>query len=838
VNTLPLQDILSANPFSVGGKTPIIEVLTLMERQHISCVLAVDADARPTGIFTEQDAVHLMATAADLNGIEMAAVMHQPVFTLPADVDYRDAYRQMSALGYRHLAVVDAAGRLIGVVSEGDFLHHLGMEYLVELKTVACAMTTNPLTLPETASLAEAVALLEAHHASCVIVARDDAPIGILTERDLVHLARQNLDLAATLLVNVMCAPVRSIAADYPLQDAIQQMEQAGIRRLAVLDGARLVGLVTRHDIVKTLQGRYIEYLQETINRQRLEMSRSQEQIHDVQQRLHTLSLLEQISDAIFVADAYTAELIEVNAQACRSLGYTRDALLGMKAMDLESGITDLDSWQAFLDELTNNDAWTLDTHHRRSDGSLLPVQIKARRIHSNARDYVVCVARDVSRTRQLDAQLELQIHALNAAGNAIVITDTEPRILWANAAFSALTSYSLEEALGQKPAELVSSGKQDRTFYQQMWETILDGEVWHGELVNKRKDGRLYDEDLTITPVRLSTKDGVIKHGDASDSKHEISHFIAVKQDITARKAEECTLRKSEAHFRLFYEHAPVAYESLDAGGRILEVNDEWLRQFGYPREQVIGRFIGDFLASGQDAVFKDRFSEFLRDGAIRKVEYDFIHHDGSIVTVAVDGLVDRDEQGRFKRTQCVLHNITARKQMEQELRYLAATDVLTGLANRRHFLDQMRLALARHQRHGTPTALLMIDLDWFKHVNDRYGHAVGDDVLQHFAHIIQASLRRIDLLGRLGGEEFAILLPDTEATGAYEFAERIRQHAAKDPATTQAGNVKVTLSIGVTAFSPLDTDTDVILARADRALYRAKENGRNRVELEALRH
>ena len=326
--------------------------------------------------------------------------------------------------------------------------------------------------MPETASLAEAVALLEAHHASCVIVARDDAPIGILTERDLVHLARQNLDLAATLLVNVMCAPVRSIAADYPLQDAIQQMEQAGIRRLAVLDGARLVGLVTRHDIVKTLQGRYIEYLQETINRQRLEMSRSQEQIHDVQQRLHTLSLMEQISDAIFVADAYTAELIEVNAQACRSLGYTREALLGMKAMDLESGITDLDSWQAFLDELTNNDAWTLDTHHRRSDGSLLPVQIKARRVHSNARDYVVCVARDVSRTRQLDAQLELQIHALNAAGNAIVITDTEPRILWANAAFSALTGYSLEEALGQKPAELVllcqisrgTSGRHDDT--------------------------------------------------------------------------------------------------------------------------------------------------------------------------------------------------------------------------------------------------------------------------------------------------------------------------------------------------------------------------------------
>jgi diguanylate cyclase (GGDEF)-like protein len=231
---------------------------------------------------------------------------------------------------------------------------------------------------------------------------------------------------------------------------------------------------------------------------------------------------------------------------------------------------------------------------------------------------------------------------------------------------------------------------------------------------------------------------------------------------------------------------------------------------------------------------MLKTRFADFLRDGAVRKAEYDFLHHDGSIVTISVDGLVNCDEHGNFTRTQCVLHNITAHKRMEQELRYLAATDALTGLANRRHFLDQMRLALARHHRHETPTALLMLDLDWFKRVNDQYGHAVGDEVLRNFADVVQASLRNIDLLGRLGGEEFSILLPDTDATGAYEFAERVRQRAASQPVQTLAGEVTVTLSIGATSFVPQDKNTDVILARADRALYRAKENGRNRVELE----
>jgi diguanylate cyclase (GGDEF)-like protein len=144
------------------------------------------------------------------------------------------------------------------------------------------------------------------------------------------------------------------------------------------------------------------------------------------------------------------------------------------------------------------------------------------------------------------------------------------------------------------------------------------------------------------------------------------------------------------------------------------------------------------------------------------------------------------------------------------------------------------MRLALARHQRHDIPTALLMLDLDWFKQVNDRYGHAVGDEVLQHFSHITQSSLRRIDLLGRLGGEEFAVLLPDTHADGAFEFAERLRDLTASEPAHTQAGDIVVTVSIGVTTFAAHDKNIDVILARADLALYRAKANGRNRVELE----
>jgi diguanylate cyclase (GGDEF)-like protein/PAS domain S-box-containing protein len=292
--------------------------------------------------------------------------------------------------------------------------------------------------------------------------------------------------------------------------------------------------------------------------------------------------------------------------------------------------------------------------------------------------------------------------------------------------------------------------------------------------------------------------------------------------------------LRQSEERFRLLYERAPVAYQSLDAEGRILEVNDAWLAQLGYPREAVIGQNISAFLAPGQEELQQDCLSQLLAAGAQHGTEFDMVRRDGSLVIVEVVSHVGRDAEGRFKQTHCVLHNITERKSLERRLAHLAATDPLTGLANRRHFLDQMGLALARQHRHDTPTALLMLDLDWFKRVNDQYGHATGDEVLRHVSAVMTTSLRRIDLLGRLGGEEFAILLPDTGADGAHEFAERLRQWVAAQPARTESGEIPVTLSIGVTPFSQQDGNIDSILARADRALYRAKVNGRNRAELE----
>lgn len=168
----------------------------------------------------------------------------------------------------------------------------------------------------------------------------------------------------------------------------------------------------------------------------------------------------------------------------------------------------------------------------------------------------------------------------------------------------------------------------------------------------------------------------------------------------------------------------------------------------------------------------------------------------------------------------------------LNARLSRLANTDALTGATSRRHFLQLMALELVRSQRHGLDLCVLSLDLDHFKHVNDTHGHAAGDAVLKHFANLIRGALRQTDVFGRLGGEEFSILLAQTTAQGGLQMAERIRAAVASNPVVWEGVPIPVTVSIGGTHWRSLDLPTvDHLLATSDQVLYQAKHQGRNRV-------
>lgn len=173
---------------------------------------------------------------------------------------------------------------------------------------------------------------------------------------------------------------------------------------------------------------------------------------------------------------------------------------------------------------------------------------------------------------------------------------------------------------------------------------------------------------------------------------------------------------------------------------------------------------------------------------------------------------------------------DITARKQTEAALRQLSQHDPLTGVANRRHFFERATEEFARARRFGRSLSFIMLDIDWFKRVNDRWGHAAGDMVLKNLCDTAAATLRQIDLFARIGGEEFAVLLPDTDADGAFLLAERLRQNVAAQAVAEGGDSITYTISSGVATLAPEDVTAESALKRADVALYEAKGAGRNR--------
>jgi diguanylate cyclase (GGDEF)-like protein len=178
------------------------------------------------------------------------------------------------------------------------------------------------------------------------------------------------------------------------------------------------------------------------------------------------------------------------------------------------------------------------------------------------------------------------------------------------------------------------------------------------------------------------------------------------------------------------------------------------------------------------------------------------------------------------------VLHDVTTIRQLEQQLRQDATTDPLTQLANRRRFMEVATAEQERARRHGRPVSLAMIDVDYFKRVNDQHGHAAGDDVLRRVAAVLSAGLRTTDMVARFGGEEFVVILAETERDGAAIAAERLRAAVEATRIETAASELAVTVSIGIATAVGTDVDIEPLIAAADAALYRAKHNGRNRCE------
>ena len=248
----------------------------------------------------------------------------------------------------------------------------------------------------------------------------------------------------------------------------------------------------------------------------------------------------------------------------------------------------------------------------------------------------------------------------------------------------------------------------------------------------------------------------------------------------------------------------------TAEADGRertLVYANPAFLRLTGYGAEEVVGAAV-DLLPAGEAT-------------AKRK--------DGRTILLHTDTAAIRDDRQRITHQVSIHRDVTSRKRAERELSMLAFTDALTGLANHRRFHDALRAEVARAERYGRDLSVALLDIDQFKQINDTLGHAVGDAVLRDLAGRLNRSRRPADLLGRLGGDELAWLMPEVDAEHARHAAERVRADIA---ASTIGGVPTVTISIGLCDLARAGSPSDM-LRLADGALYWAKSHGRNRLVL-----
>jgi diguanylate cyclase (GGDEF)-like protein/PAS domain S-box-containing protein len=418
--------------------------------------------------------------------------------------------------------------------------------------------------------------------------------------------------------------------------------------------------------------------------------------------------------------------------------------------------------------------------------------------------------------TGVVDEQMARAIFDLALDG--IVVLDSAGRLLAYNASFLTLWSFPPDMLSRLNAEEMRAHTAQqlaEPTHYLHSLESLMQAD--RPQIFDELAllDGRVFERH--VSPLALS------------DGRRAL---VVRWRDISARRQAEQALARSHARLSAVVEHALNAILLASDDGSYVDANPAACAMTGYTRDELLAMHVSQLVVPDSldlDAVW----AGFLLSGSSRG-RIQLRHKDGSEIVAAFSAKA----QVLPGLDLSILSDVTEEMQAQQRLESLAQIDPLTGISNRRHFLSQASDELARARRHGQPLALLMIDLDHFKEINDHHGHACGDEVLRRFVQAVRGEVRQGECFARLGGDEFVLLLPQTDLEGATTIAQRLLQLVREHPAASAGLVVHFTASVGVaalTAEAVTAASIDELMRMADQALYRSKAAGRGRVNVDA---
>jgi len=439
-----------------------------------------------------------------------------------------------------------------------------------------------------------------------------------------------------------------------------------------------------------------------------------------------------------------------------------------------------------------------------------------------------VCgISTDITDRKKIEETLALKEETLRAiletTNECVKLVAHDGTLISMNrAGLKLIEATSAEQVVGRSVYDLIAS--EDRESYRMFNERICQGE-----------SGSMQYEIIGLQGHRRWMETHAVPFSPPGTSE---TLQLAFTEEITTRKLNEQALIESETRMRTLFEATTDAVMLLNDKG-FIDCNPATLRLFGCESKEIFISYHPVDLSPplqpcGTDSLTlaHQQMAKAIREGSNR---FEWIHKHlvtGALFTAEVSlNLMSFTDHYLL---QAVVRDITERKRFEHELERQAHYDFLTNVYNRRHFMQLADNELARSMRYDSVLSLLMLDIDYFKNINDSQGHKAGDIALQKLAEICRHTLRQVDIIGRLGGEEFAILLPETALAEAQETAERLRLAIAQLEVSLDNGlPFHFTVSIGVTAPTSRHENLDTLLNQADQALYAAKHGGRNKVEV-----
>jgi len=351
--------------------------------------------------------------------------------------------------------------------------------------------------------------------------------------------------------------------------------------------------------------------------------------------------------------------------------------------------------------------------------------------------------------------------------------------------------------------------------------------------IVIQRHFKRMKGEEVSsVNSFRIIDKNNRVKWVEANavliewEGEPAILNFMT---DITDRKQSEEALRESEARYRTLFESANDAIFLETEFQEIIDVNDRACEMFGYTREEFMKMKISDLKPATEKTILhsQNQFGNGKSLSSDMPVEMAVIHRNGDHLTIefSVTPLVS----GRRTLFMTIARDNTERRKVEERIKYLALHDELTGLPNRTLFFDRLNQALSRAHRYKHVTAILYIDLDGFKPVNDMFGHKAGDTVLKEVANRLKLCIRETDTAARIGGDEFAVILQDLQKK---EYVENIAERIVKNMSQgfcIEDKSCMIGVSIGISTYPSDGHEPDILIKKADTAMYRVKGKGKN---------